>query len=54
MAAVKQNGYALNFASEDLWGDREMVMAAGKQNGCVLKDASEYLRRRGRGGEEVR
>ena len=50
MAPLSKNGRLLRLASEDLRKDREMVMAAVKQNGCVLKDASEYLRRRGGGG----
>ena len=36
MAAVKQNGNALQFASEDLLIDREIVMAAVNQVGWAL------------------
>ena len=51
MAAVKQNGSTLENASEDLQGDRYIVMAAVKQVGLVsrnrgaLKFASEDLHR---------
>ena len=31
MEAVKQNGHALEYASAELQGDREIVMAAVKQ-----------------------
>ena len=40
MAAVNQRGYALIFASEDLKGDREIVMAAVKQDWTALRIAS--------------
>ena len=33
MAAVNQDGNALNFASDDLKKDREIVMAAVKKDG---------------------
>ena len=33
MEAVKQNGNALRYASEDLMRDSEIVMEAVKQNG---------------------
>ena len=36
MAAVKQNGWELEFSSEDIWGDKELVMATVKQNGNAL------------------
>ena len=40
MAAVKDDGWALEFASEDLRRDRNIVMAAVKQDGWALKLAS--------------
>ena len=43
MAAVKDNRSALEFASEDLQKDREIVMAAVKQYGCALEFASLEL-----------
>ena len=36
MEAVKQDGRALQYASAELKGDREIVMAAVKQNWCAL------------------
>jgi len=44
VAALKQDGRALQFASEELKGDREVVVAAVKQNGCALEYASEELK----------
>eukprot|EP00971_Amphidinium_carterae_P109817 2175430-Amphidinium_carterae.1 len=41
LAAVKQNGWALQFAAESCKGDREMVLAAVKQNGCALLFADD-------------
>ena len=43
MAAAKQYGKALWFASED-YGDSDIVMAALKQNEWAIMDASEDLR----------
>ena len=40
MASVKQDGNALQFASEDLQIDREIVMAAVNQDGNTLEFAS--------------
>jgi len=40
LAAVKKNGFALQFASEDLKNDREIVLAAVQQNGLALAYAS--------------
>jgi lambda repressor-like predicted transcriptional regulator len=37
LAAVRQNGHALEFASDDLKLDREVVLAALEQNGVALK-----------------
>ena len=45
MAAVKHNGRALQFTSEDLKRYREIIMASVKQNGWALKDASEDIQR---------
>ena len=45
MASAKQSAWALKFASEDLWGYMEIVMAAVNHNECVLKDASEDLQK---------
>ena len=44
MAAVKQNGWALQDASKDLQANLEIVMAAVKQDGLALQYASPYLR----------
>ncbi len=44
LAAVKQNGSALQYASKELRHVPEIVMAAVKQNGCALQYASEELR----------
>ena len=43
MEAVKQNGRALEFASKELRGDKEVVMKAVKQNGDALMYASKEL-----------
>ena len=43
MAAVKQNGYALEYADTSLKKDREIVMAAIKQDSDALEYASEEL-----------
>jgi hypothetical protein len=42
--AVKQNGLALQFASESLKNDQEIVKIAVKQNGLALQFASESLK----------
>ena len=44
LEAVKQNGRALGSASEELRGDREVVMEAVKQNGTALAYASKELK----------
>ena len=46
MAAVKQYGWALEVASEDLQKDREIVMAAVQQSGNSLQLAIPVLRRK--------
>ena len=43
MAAVKQDGEALQFAAAALRGDKELVLAAVKQNGRALAHADEAL-----------
>merc|ERR1711990_1336088 len=45
----KQNGMALQYASENLRGDYEVVLAAVKQNGRALWQSPEVLR----GDQEV-
>ena len=44
LEAVKQNGLALQFASEKLQDDKNVVLEAVKQNGWALQFASEELR----------
>tara|TARA_Y100001968_G_scaffold147573_1_gene134974 strand:- start:134 stop:1684 length:1551 start_codon:yes stop_codon:yes gene_type:complete len=41
---VKQNGYALQYASDDLKADREIVITAVQQNGYALQYASDDLK----------
>ena len=43
LAAVKKNGFALRYASQQLRGDREVVLAAVKQDGDALCHASAEL-----------
>ena len=43
MAAVQQDGYALEYASDDLKNDKDVVMAAVQQNGFALHYASDAL-----------
>ena len=45
MAAVRHNGFALKFASEDLRGYRKIVMNAVNQNGEALVFTSEDIRK---------
>ena len=45
MEAVRQHGYALKFACEDLQRDKEVVMEAVRQDGCSLEFACEELQR---------
>ena len=40
---MKQNGCALKYASNELLGDHEFILAAVKQNGCALQYASKEL-----------
>lgn len=44
LAAVRQNGLALRFASETLKADKDVVRAAVTQNGLALEYASEALK----------
>ena len=44
LEAVRRDGHALRSASEELKGDREIVMEAVKQNGFAVKYASEELK----------
>jgi len=44
LAAVAQNGHALDYASEELKADMEVVLAAIAQNGCALDYASKELK----------
>ena len=48
-AAVAQNGYALQYAAEDLRADKEVVYVAVAQNGDALRYAAEDVRRQGSG-----
>jgi hypothetical protein len=41
---VQQNGLALEYASDDLKNDREVVLAAVQQNGLALEYASDDLK----------
>ena len=43
LEAVKQDGYWLQYASEELRGDKEVVLAAVSQNGWALQFASKEL-----------
>jgi hypothetical protein len=44
LAAVKQNGYMLEYAAESLKADKEIVLAAVKQHGHALHYAAESLK----------
>ena len=44
LAAVKQNGWALENASEELKADKEVVLAAVQNYGCALYYASDELK----------
>ncbi len=44
LAAVRQNAYALQYASKAVRGDREVALAAVKRHGYALCHASEALR----------
>ena len=45
LAAVQQNGLALNFASDELKNDKEIVLMAVKKYGIALQFASTELRK---------
>ena len=44
MQAVSQNGHALQFATEELKGDRKIVMQAASQNGIAFRFATNELK----------
>ena len=44
MVAVKQDGFALRYASDALQGDKEVAMAAMAQNGAAFQFVSEELK----------
>jgi histidinol phosphatase-like PHP family hydrolase len=44
MEAVKQNGSALQYASEELRNDREVVLEAVKTDNYAFEDASDALK----------
>mgnify|MGYP006249152613 CR=1 FL=1 len=44
LKTVKRNAFALEYASAELQGDREIVMEAVKQNGRALQYASAELK----------
>ncbi|KAF0974932.1 hypothetical protein FDP41_006037 [Naegleria fowleri] len=46
LEAMKNNGYALNFASDELKNDADLVMEALKCHGFVLKYSDELLQQR--------
>ena len=43
LIVVRQNGYALEYASEELRNDREVVLEAVKQDDWALRYASDEL-----------
>ena len=43
LQAVNKDGYALEYASEQLQNDKDVVLAAVNQNGFALQYASEEL-----------
>ena len=43
--SINQDGWALEFVSDNLWRDRERVMAVVKQYEWALNSASEDLQR---------
>jgi hypothetical protein len=44
MAAVRNNGDALEFASDEFKGDKEVVLAAVKEDGDALEYADDSLK----------
>ena len=44
MTAVSEHGYSLEYASEELRGDPEIVLKAMSQNGALLRFARDDLR----------
>ena len=47
MSAVSQNGQALRYASDEMKGDQEIVLAAVSNNADVLQYASDALKNGG-------
>jgi hypothetical protein len=45
LEAVKENGYALEYANENLQKDKSIVIEAVKQNGYTLQFADESLKK---------
>ena len=43
LAALEENGWALKFASEELKANRDVVLAAVRQNGGASEHAAEAL-----------
>jgi len=48
LAAVAQDGHALEYASAELKGDREVVLVAVTQHGLALEWAQQSCRETGR------
>jgi len=44
MEVVKQDGYVLRYASDELRNDKEVVLEAVRQNGLALQFASDELK----------
>lgn len=44
LEAVKQNGYALNLASDEFKNDKDVVLLAVKQSGWALELASDEFK----------
>ena len=45
LAAVRRNGFKLEFAPEELKKDRQIILAAVKHNGAALQFAAEELKK---------
>ena len=48
MAAVRQDGYVLEYAAEPLRADKEVVLKAVRQDSRALRWADEFLRQQTR------
>merc|ERR1712224_340697 len=44
LAAVQKNGHALEYASEEMKKNEQIVLAAVQQDGCALRYASEEMK----------